>query len=95
MNPQQQDPASPLRSDTLFSDTVPTALKRLVDRYGAELLAEPVRLRGLLADEIGMVLRGGTGAVPDPGSARGGLVGPSRRGRGIVIGARLGMCRDR
>jgi outer membrane lipoprotein SlyB len=51
MNPQQQDPASPLRSDTLFSDTVPTALKRLVDRYGAELLAEPVRLRGLLADE--------------------------------------------
>lgn len=52
MNPQPQDAASPLRSDTLFSDTVPTALKGLVDRFGAELLAEPARLRGLLADEV-------------------------------------------
>lgn len=52
MNPQPQDPASPLRSDTLFSDAVPPALKSLVDRFGAELLAEPARLRGLLADEV-------------------------------------------
>jgi len=52
MNPQPQGSASPLSSDTLFSDTVPAALKALVDRFGAELLAEPARLRGLLADEV-------------------------------------------
>jgi outer membrane lipoprotein SlyB len=52
MNPQPQSSGSPLRSDTLFSDTVPPALKALVDRFGAELLAEPARLRGLLADEV-------------------------------------------
>lgn len=52
MNPQPRATGEPPVSDTLFSDSVPPALKSLVDRFGAELLAEPVRLRGLLADEV-------------------------------------------
>ncbi len=52
MNPQSQSPASPLRSDTMFSELVPSALKRLVDRFGTPLLSDAARLRGLLADEV-------------------------------------------
>lgn len=55
MNPSLQPAtptASPLRSDTQFSDAVPGALKGLVDRYGRGLLDDAGRLRGLLADEV-------------------------------------------
>lgn len=52
MNPQSQPPASPLHSDTQFSDAVPGALKGLVDRFGTTLLGDAQRLRGLLADEV-------------------------------------------
>lgn len=50
MNPQPTP--SPLRSDTLFSEQVPAALKGLVDRYGTGLLGDAGRLRGLLQDEV-------------------------------------------
>ena len=46
--------------------------------------------RCLLGDQIGIVLRGGTRASPDPGCARGGLVRPGWRSVAIVIDARLG-----
>lgn len=54
MNPQSQAPqsAAPTRSDTLFSEQVPPALKSLVDRYGTTLLGDVGRLRGLLQDEV-------------------------------------------
>ncbi len=52
MIPQSVPPASPLRSDTQFSDAVPGALKGLVDRFGTTLLGDAQRLRGLLADEM-------------------------------------------
>lgn len=50
MNPQPNP--SPVRSDTLFSELVPGALKGLVDRYGTGLLGDAGRLRGLLQDEV-------------------------------------------
>lgn len=50
MNPQSHPNAT--RSDTLFSEVVPGALKGLVDRYGTGLLGDAGRLRGLLQDEV-------------------------------------------
>ena len=57
MNQPSQAPAnsplgSPMRSDTLFSEQVPPALKSLIDRYGTPLLGDAGRLRGLLQDEV-------------------------------------------
>jgi hypothetical protein len=93
LGPTGEETLGAVRRDGL--DTVDPAVDVLQrhDEAAARVHAQGER-RGLLGDEIGMVLRGGTGAGPDPGRALGSLVRPVWRGRGIVIGLLSGGAVD-